>query len=48
MADLQSDDYYTNLGVAREASEQEIKTAYVSRKEGRTPVDWSKPTVFGC
>ncbi|TYZ61000.1 hypothetical protein PybrP1_005355 [[Pythium] brassicae (nom. inval.)] len=28
MADLQSDDYYANLGVAREASEQEIKTAY--------------------
>lgn len=30
-ADLQSDDYYENLGVARDASEQEIKTACVLR-----------------
>lgn len=31
MADLQADDYYANLGVARSASEQEIKSACVPR-----------------
>lgn len=30
MADLTSSDYYENLGVARSATEQEIKTAYVA------------------
>jgi DnaJ-class molecular chaperone len=29
MADLKSNDYYENLGVARNATEDEIKKAYV-------------------
>lgn len=34
MSNLQSNDYYENLGIAHSASQQEIKTACVNIQQG--------------